>query len=240
MPNDLSQTRRAAFATSLRRCSLFSELPAQDLQYIASFVVQKRLGEGECLVREGASFEGFYGVDPGALSVPVVNASGKMQVIHIFRAGESFAEAALAENTGYPADARALEQTSVLLVPKAPFLELLQKRSELALRMLGSMSRHLQALVGLIDDLTLKDVQTRLVCWLLKRCGKPLGDKAAIVELDRTKGVLAAEFGTTNETLSRTFAELRNLKLVVVNGRTITILNPRKLEEFFRHKFGDI
>ena len=240
MPNDLSQIRRAAFATSLRRCYLFSELPAQDLQYIASFVVQKRLGKGECLFREGASFEGFYVVDQGAISVHRVNASGKMQVIHVFRAGESLAEAALAENTGYPAAARALEQTSVLLVPKAPFLELLQKRSELALRMLGSMSHHLQALVGLIDDLTLKDVQTRLVCWLLKRCGKPLGDKAAVMELDRTKGVLAAEFGTTNETLSRTFAELRNLKLVIVSGRTITIRNPRKLEEFFRHKVGDI
>ena len=119
-------------------------------------------------------------------------------------------------------------------------MELLQKHSELALRMLGSMSRHLQALVGLIDDLTLKDVQTRFVCWLLKRCGKPLGDEAVVVELDRTKGVLAAEFGTTNETLSRTFAELRNLKLVVVRGRTITIPNPRNLEGFLRRKFGDI
>jgi|BogFormECP12_OM2_1039638.scaffolds.fasta_scaffold34282_2 CRP-like cAMP-binding protein len=240
MPNDLSQIRRAAFATSLRRCYLFSELPAQDLQCIASFVVQKRLVKGECLFREGAPFEGFYVVDEGAISVHRVNASGKMQVIHVFRAGESFAEAALAENTGYPADALALEQTSVLLVPKAQFLELLQKHSELALRMLGSMSRHLQALVGLIDDLTLKDVQTRFVCWLLKRCGKPLGDEAVVVELDRTKGVLAAEFGTTNETLSRTFAELRNLKLVVVRGRTITIPNPRNLEGFFRRKFGDI
>ena len=74
----------------------------------------------------------------------------------------------------------------------------------------------------------------------LKRCGKPLGDEAVVVELDRTKGVLAAEFGTTNETLSRTFAELRSLKLVVVRGRTITIPNPRNLEGFFRHKFGDI
>ena len=162
MPNDLSRVRRTAFATSLKRCYLFSELPAQDLQRIASFVVQKRLGKGECLFREGAPFEGFYVVDEGAISVHCVNASGKMQVIHVFRAGESFAEAALAENTGYPADALALEQTSVLLVPKVPFLELLQKHSELALRMLGSMSRHLQALVGLIDDLRLKDVKRAL------------------------------------------------------------------------------
>jgi CRP/FNR family transcriptional regulator, dissimilatory nitrate respiration regulator len=67
-----------------------------------------------------------------------------------------------------------------------------------------------------------------------------LGDEAVGVELDRTKGVLAAEFGTTNETLSRTFAELRNLKLVVVSGRKITIPKPRKLEGFFRRTFGDI
>src|SRR6267154_1203957 len=78
-----------------------------------------------------------------------------------------------------------------------------RKRSELALRMLGSMSRHLHALVGLIDDLTLKNVQARLVCWLLKRCGKPLGGDAVVISLDQTKSLLASEFGTTSETLSR-------------------------------------
>ena len=128
-------------------------------------------------VRQGAPAEGFYVVHQGAINVHRINASGKAQVIHVFRVGESFAEAALFENTGYPANASALEQTSVLLVPKTAFLELLRKRPELALRMLASMSRHLQTLVGLIDDLTLKDVQTRLVGWLLKRCGKSLGNE---------------------------------------------------------------
>ena len=75
--------------------------------------------------------------------------------------------------------------------------------------MFGSMSRHLHALVDLIDDLRLKDVQTRLANWLLKRCPTPLSDQAVVVELGRTKGVLAAELGATSETLSRTLAELR-------------------------------
>jgi CRP/FNR family transcriptional regulator, dissimilatory nitrate respiration regulator len=240
MPNDFAEIQRAALGTSLRRCHMFSELPIQDLQWIASFVVQKRLSRGNYLFRQGAPFEGFYVVQHGAINVHRVNASGKAQVIHVFRADESFAEAALAENTGYPADARALEQTSVLLVPTVAFLELLRKRPELALRMLGSMSRHLQTLVGLIDDLTLKNVQTRLVSWLLKRCGKPLGDKAAVVELGRTKSVLAAEFGTTNETLSRTFAELRKRKLISVKRGTITIPKPLDLEELFRRNVGDV
>jgi hypothetical protein len=49
------------------------------------------------------------------------------------------------------------------------------------------MSRHLQALVSLIDDLTLKDVQTRFVCRLLKRCGNPLGDQAVVVDSTEQK-----------------------------------------------------
>jgi CRP/FNR family transcriptional regulator, dissimilatory nitrate respiration regulator len=232
MANQGAQIRRTVVAAALRQCYLFSALSAQDLECVASFVVQKRLEKGEWLFREGAPCIGFYVVDRGAISVHRINVSGKMQVIHVFRPGESFAEAALVENRGYPADACALEQTSVLLVPKDPFLDLLQKRSELALRMLESMSRHLHALVGLIDDLSLKDVRARLVCWLLQRCGKPLLDDAVVIRLDRTKSLLASEFGTTNETLSRTFAELRNLKLIVVNGRSITIPNPCKLEEY--------
>jgi CRP-like cAMP-binding protein len=239
MANEPAQIRRTAFAATLRRCYLFSELPAKDLESIASFVVQKRLGKGDFLFREGSPCVGFYVMEQGSISIHRINASGKMQIIHVFRAGESFAEAVLVENAGYPADACALEHTSVFLVPKDRFLKLLQKRSELALRMLGSMSRHLHTLVGLIDDLTLKDVQTRLVCWLLKRCGKPLVERAVVIRLEQTKGVLAAEFGTTNETLSRTFAELRKLKLIAVSGRTITIPNPCKLEGYFRHKFDD-
>jgi hypothetical protein len=37
-------------------------------------------------------------VDQDAISVHRINASGKMQVIHVFRPGESFAEATLVEN----------------------------------------------------------------------------------------------------------------------------------------------
>lgn len=240
MPNDFSRIQRAAHATSLRRCDLFSQLPAEDLKWIASFVVHKRLGKGEYLFRQDAPAEGFYVVQQGAINVYRSNASGKAQVIHVFRVGESFAEATLFENTGYLADASALEQTSVLFVPKTAFLELLRKRPELALRMLASMSRHLQKLVGLIDDLTLKDVQTRLVGWLLERCGKSLGNEPAVVNLDRSKSVLAAEFGTTNETLSRTFAELRDQKLIFVRGRTITIPRPCQLEALFKRNVGDI
>ena len=58
--------------------------------------------------------------------------------------------------------------------------------------MLGSMSQHLRVIVGLLDDLTLKDMETRLANWLLKRCPRPITDRAVEIELGRTKRVLAA------------------------------------------------
>lgn len=207
---------------------------------ISSFVIPKELAKGAYLFREGSASEGFYVVQRGAVNVHRVSASGKEQVISVFRAGQSFAEAALASAGGYPADARAIEDSTILLVPKADILALLRNRPELALSMLGSMSQHLRVIVGLLDDLALKDVETRLANWLIKRCPRPLPAHTVSIELDGTKRVLAAEIGTVSETLSRTFADFRKKKLIHVAGKEITILDPQRLGQILRRNLGEL
>jgi CRP-like cAMP-binding protein len=239
MPSALSEFRTTAAANTLRACQLFANVSPSDLGTIASFVIPKQLAKGDYLFHEGAASEGFYVVQRGAINVHRVSATGKEQVIHVFRAGQSFAEAALASEGGYPADARAIEESTVLLIPKTDFLGLLRSRPELALRMLGSMSQHLRVLITLLDDLTLKDVESRLANWLLKRCPRPLRPGPVTFELDRTKRVLAAELGTVSETLSRTLAKFRAEQLVRADGRKITILHPQKLDALLRRNLGE-
>ena len=228
-----------ALINTLRSCQLFTGLPQDDLEQIAAIAVLKSIEKGGYLFHEGDRSFGFYVIQRGAVNVHRVNAAGKEQVIHVFRAGESFAEAALATETGYPADARALEPTQVLLVQKAGIVALLKRRPELALRMLGSMSSHLRVLVGQLEDLTLKDVETRLANWLVKRCPDPRSDKPARIELAMTKRVLASELGTVSETFSRTLAKFRGMKLLTVGGRTITVPSPRRLAELLRRNLGE-
>jgi CRP/FNR family transcriptional regulator len=225
---------------TLRSCQLFMGLPAADIRAIALFVIPKHLGKGEYLFRENDRSEGFYIAQKGAINVHRVSAAGKEQVIHVFQPIESFAEATLATEGGYPADARATESSTVLLVPKKDFIDLLRKRPELALRMLGSMSQHLRVIVGLLDDLTLKDMETRLANWILKRCPRPITNRAIEVKLDRTKRVLAAEMGTTSETLSRTLAKFRDQKLLRVLGKSIIVTQPRKLDALLREHLGEL
>jgi CRP/FNR family transcriptional regulator len=229
---DLKLTGRIG---TLRCCQLFSGLSAEDLATIAAFAQAQSLGKDDYLFHEGEPSRGFYLVQSGAINVHRVNATGKEQVIHVFRSGESFAEAALASPTGYPADARAVEPSTVLVIPKGPILDLIGRRPDLAVRMLGSMSVHLRVLVGMLDDLTLKDVETRLLNWLVKQ-GRGAG---TVIQLPGTKRVLAAELGTSSETLSRTLARLRDQELIAVSGKTITVRDPPALARMLRKNLGE-
>lgn len=233
-PTDL---RLIALSATLRQCELFSGLPSDDIRQIASFVQSRKLAKDETLFRESEPAIGFYIVQRGAINVHRVNAAGKEQVIHVFRPGESLGEAALASPTGYPAAARAIEPSTVLLVPKVDILDLVAQRPDLALRMLGSMSQHLRVLVGLLDDLTLKDVETRLARWILRQC--PAAEKRpAAFTLDRTKRVLAAELGTTAETLSRTLGRFRDAGWLEVEGNTLTVRDTSALDRLVRERLG--
>jgi len=231
--------KKIAIVNSLRACQLFTGLPPSDLENIADVSIVRPLEKGDYLFHAGDPALGFYVVQRGAVNVHRVSAAGKEQVIHVFRGGESFAEVALATETGYPADARAIEPTQVLLVRKDGILALLKRQPELALRMLGSMSSHLRVLVGQLEDLTLKDVETRLANWLVKRCPNPQSHQPVRIELAITKRMLAAELGTVSETFSRTLAKFREQKLLTVKGKTITVLSPANLGALLRRNLGE-
>ncbi|MGZ8919959.1 MAG: Crp/Fnr family transcriptional regulator [Limisphaerales bacterium] len=227
----LSEYKSIALSHALRGSQLFSGLAAADLEKIVPITILKTLEKNEYLFRQGEPSQGFYIVQRGAINVHRVNAAGKEQVIHIFRTGESMAEASLATSTGYPADARAVETSQVLLIQKSGILDLIKGQPDLALRMLSSMALHLRVLVGQIEDISLKNVETRMANWLLKRCPESESTNPVIVHLTSTKRVLAAELGTVSETLSRTFSKFRELKLITVKGSNVTILNPARLKK---------
>lgn len=239
MPQLPSSLRQTALIATLRQCRMFTGLPAEDLRTIAELTVLKALAKGDYLFHEGEPVAGFYIVQRGAINVHRVNAAGKEQVIHIFRPGDSLAEAALASHQGYPADARAESTSQVLLVQKTGFVELLRRHAELALRLLASMSFHLHDVVGQLDDLTLKDVETRLTHWLLKQCPEPRPAGPVEVKLHHTKRVLAAELGTVSETLSRTLAKFKEQGLLTVDGSKLTVLDPVRLKQLLQMHLGE-
>ncbi len=239
MSETTTDYRSAIIANTLRGCQLFAGLSSGDLAAITAITTVKNLAKNDYLFREGEPSRGFYVVQRGAVNVHRVNPMGREQVIRVFRAGDSFAEATLATASGFPADARATENSQVLVVDKAGFLGLVKRQPELAIRMLASMSAHLRGLVGQLEDLALKDVETRLANWLVKRCPDPESRYPVRIDLKTTKRLLAAELGTVSETFSRTLASFRERRLVTVKGRALTVVAPVRLQELLRRNLGE-
>ncbi|RYD29251.1 MAG: Crp/Fnr family transcriptional regulator, partial [Verrucomicrobiaceae bacterium] len=173
--------RTAALAHELRGSSIFSGLGMGELLQIAGYSERMVMKRNQLLFREGDPVIGFYVVIRGAIKAYRLNEAGREQVIHIIRAGGSFAEPAVAGLPGYPAHTRALEATEVVLIRSQPFLAHLRVNSDLALRMLASLSRHLHELVTAIDGYRLRDAETRLLHWLLGQAGQELAAVGVLI-----------------------------------------------------------
>ena len=229
---------RSAVLSFLPKCPLFCGLEIGELVQLTRIAIVKPFSKGEYLFFEGGAVHGFYVVLNGSVKVYRVNLMGKEQVITICRPYESFAEDVLFSESGHSADACATEQTTVLLFPKSEFGALLKRHPELALRLFQSVSAHFRSLVRLLDDLTLKDIKTRLANWLIQHCPQPNSREPQSIHLPMTKRLLASELGTTSETFSRTLAKLRDQELVSVHGNTVTLQCPMRLMEFLNNQYG--
>jgi len=234
--NLLAQLKQAAIANTLRRCQLLAGVAPTDLQAIAAITVPKALARGEYLFLENAPVDGFYIVQTGAIKLHRLNMRGQEQVFHVFRPVESFGEELIVSEAGYHADASATEDSQILLVRKNEFLGLLKTQRDLALHLLRSAGQRVCSLMGLVDDLTLKDATTRLANWLIQHCPDPDSREPQRIELRMTKHLLALELGVASETLSRTLNKFRTQHLVHVQGRSLTLLCPARLTEFLRRK----
>ncbi|ACB76148.1 Crp/Fnr family transcriptional regulator [Opitutus terrae] len=227
----LHDHRLAALVSSLRACPLFDALPHADLETIAEGCQMRSLQKGEILFHEGEPAEGFYVIQLGQIGIFFITPEGREQIFSVFRAPESFAEVVMAMRH-FPAGAKALEYSRVILVRRAPFRELLGRKPELALQMLASMSMHLKELLRLLQDSRGRQIEARLAEWLLQQSPAAAAGCPAVFELPVAKKVLASQLGVTSETLSRTFARFREEKVIQVTGATIGVLNGARLRAY--------
>ncbi|MCX5838398.1 MAG: Crp/Fnr family transcriptional regulator [Deltaproteobacteria bacterium] len=208
--------------------ALFTGLSRAQYEALGRIGVRRSFRKGERIFSEGDEGTGFYAVLSGRVKISKVSTDGKEQILHLFGPGESFGEVSVFTGQGFPADAAAAFPTTVLFFPRTAFSGLIRLDPALALNMLAQLSQRLRHFAGLIEDLSLKEVPERLSKYLLYLSARD-GDGA--VELDVSKGQLAALLGTIPETLSRILTKMNRQGLIRSRGAQIRILDRRGLEE---------
>lgn len=213
----------------LGQVELFSGLSAKQLVALERVVVARTVSTGDVLFLQDEKASGFYILLEGALQVYRTGMDGRRQILHVFdSAGDVCGEVPVFEGTVYPATAEAARNSSIIHVPRDPFLQVARAQPEILLGMLAVLSRRIRRFVGLIDDLSLKDVGTRLAQYLVGLREESGRDK---LTLPVSKGMLASQLGTIAETVSRTLRKMQEQELIRVDGRQIEILDATQLQE---------
>lgn len=224
MPDTLDRFDPVAHAIGIS--AIFRPLPHEQRKALAAVAVAKHFRKGEFVFREGTSSAGFYVIAHGVINVHQLGDDGTERVIHLFRSGESFAEASLFPTGKYPASARAETDSQLVMIPKAPFLDLLEKDSAFALRLIIALSVRNHLLVTALDEIKQHGVRERLLAWLFSHRRTSPPDAPYTISLETTKASLAAELGTRQETLSRHLSALCKEGMLSVRGREIRVLQP--------------
>jgi CRP/FNR family transcriptional regulator len=217
----------------LKRCPLFAGLKEEELRRIRAIASLRQIRKKEVLFSDGEEAKGFYVILSGKVKLYKISPEGKEQILHVVSAPDAFAEAALFLEGSYPAFAEALSDCQLLFFPKIDFIQLIQKNPQLSINMIVTLSHYLKRFALLIEELSLKEVSSRIAKYLIDLSLKLAkeGKSPKEVELDLSKTQLASKLGTISETLSRTLAKMKAKGIIDVNKNKILILNREALEE---------
>ena len=211
----------------LKDAVIFRELDSVEFKAMEE-ITQLRHVEGDAMLFfEGDPANGFFVLLSGRVRIYKSTADGKEFTLHQITPGQVFAEAAIFRGNTYPANCMAMEDSEVAFIPKDQFIRLITKYPNISLKIIGSLSRWLREFAAKLEDLSLKDVPARLATYLLRQRQKLKSDS---FELDITKAELASELATISETLSRSLKKLKDLEVIAVDGKRITILDSDQLD----------
>jgi len=217
----------------LKKCPLFAGLREDDLKKVRAISTLKQIGKKGVLFSDGEEAKGFYVILSGKIKLYKISSEGKEQILHVVSEPDAFAEAALFVEGSYPAFAEALTDSRVLFIPKRDFIQLIEKNPRLSINMIVSLSHYLRRFASLIEELSLKEVSSRIAKYLidLSLRSSQEGKNPREVELDLSKTQLASKLGTISETFSRTLAKMKAKRVIDVKKNKVLILNRELLED---------
>jgi CRP/FNR family transcriptional regulator len=209
-----------------REFSIFNGMDEASRADLLARGTLRTYAKGETLFWENDPAKGLFLIRSGAVKIFKASEAGREQIFSILREGDSVAELPLFDNAPYPASAAALEDSTILFIPKAAFDEWLRAHPQFSLKIMEALSQRMRTLVDLVTDLSLRQVRQRLARYLLEEAA---GRETFTLPL--TNEELAARLGSVRDVVSRTLSGLQQDDLIRVQGRKITVLDAEGLAD---------
>lgn len=217
----------------IKKSTLFHSVDLQTIKALAEKCHKKSFAKGRDIFAMGDKADAFFIILEGWVKLYRVSKDGEEAIIHVFGPGESFAEAAVFNDTKtYPVNAQALDDTTLVEIPRSFFVQKIEEDSHFALRMLGAIAARQHYLVQQIEQVTTRTAPQRIGAFLIRFCKKNRqAEDEWIVHLPYDKSVISTRMNIKPETFSRALAKLEPYG-VHTEKKKILIADMEALAEF--------
>jgi len=211
--------------------SWFSKLSQPLRNDILARAVVRRIADGAMLSARGAPAEEWCGVAKGAVRVSSVSLSGKQITLTYVEPGTWFGDISLFDGMPRTHDSNAHGDTTLLVVRKADFRELLALHTELYEALLRLNCRRLRLLFDTVEDLNTRPLASRLakqILLLARSYGIAQGDEIRI-GLQLAQEDLAQLLGASRQRVNQELKGFERDGAVRIEPTRLVVLSKEKL-----------
>jgi CRP-like cAMP-binding protein len=214
-------------AAVLEKVPLFGQLGPADLQRVLELARERAYPKNSVILFEDDPGDALYVVATGQVKVVLIGEDGREVILSVLGEGEFFGEMALIDDEPRSAHVIAMEDSTLVVLRREDFQNILMQVPAIALALLKELSRRLRRGDEKVGSLVLLDVNGRVAQLLLELADEEGGER---ITRRLTHHTIAQMIGSSRETVSRTMRDLVDKGLIHISRKDITIKDRATLE----------
>ena len=216
----------------LRADRIFCNLPLPVLQTFESIKFTSAYPAGAVLFVEGQQPRGIFVLCKGRVKLSIGASSGKTLIVKIADPGEILGSSATVSGKPYEMTAQTIDPCQISFVKRSDFLSFLRQNSDACFRLAEQLSEKYHNACKEIRWLGLSHSAAEKLARLLLEWSCKNGDalrSEVRIKIGLTHEEIAQMIGTSRETVSRLFAEMKKRQILQSDGATVVIRNQAAL-----------
>jgi len=213
---------------------LFCNLSAPALKQLETITAAATYPKGATLFVEGQKPRGVFILCNGRVKLSTSSADGKTLILRVPEKGEILGLAASVSGQPYQASAEVLEPAQANFIARNDFLEFLKTYGEAALRVAQQLSENYHLAINEMRTIGLShSAAEKFARFLMEQASEGRKEEGEVrLTLTLTHEEIAQMIGSSRETVTRLFSDLKRRQLLQVKGSSVLIQDIASLRKF--------
>lgn len=227
----MKTSENAALSTKakfLQNTLLFKSMSLAELEQLSKYshTITKRKGD---IIYHKQDYAGFlYCIQTGSVAETVFYGCSMDVIVKVRNRGDYLGETGILSDSVYPNTALALENTSLIAIPKAAFLDTLWSHTELCKVIISELIDRLKNSAQHMVNTMYLNAEGRLAFILINLTSN---NGSSSMSIRITQNTLAASAGMARQTAAKIIGDWRSSGIISTERGMLKVLDPNALLE---------